>query len=111
MADVGVKSGDKVLLIWTQPSAPAALRQYAEEVGAVAGAQGRVSVENLDRLLLCELPFASSPPPFPDGPSAGCESRLTFSLQPPTRRPASTAFSPACWPTAAPSTAQTLWRS
>lgn len=66
MADVGVKSGDKVLLIWAQPSAPSALRQFAEELGAVAGAQGRVSVENLDRLLLCELPFASSLSPFLD---------------------------------------------
>lgn len=67
MADGGVKPGDKVLLIWAQPSAPAALRQYAEELGGAAGAEGRVSVENLDRLLLCKLPFSSSPSLFLDG--------------------------------------------
>lgn len=59
MADVDVRSGDKVLLIWAQPSAPDALRQQAEELGAITGASGKVSVENMDRLLLCELPFAS----------------------------------------------------
>lgn len=64
MADVGVASGDKVLLVWAQPSAPDALRQYAEELGAAAGAGGKVSVENMDRLLLCELPFASFPALF-----------------------------------------------
>lgn len=64
MADVGVTSGDKVLLVWAQPSAPDALRQYAEELGAAAGAGGKVSVENMDRLLLCELPFASFPALF-----------------------------------------------
>lgn len=57
MADLGIKAGDKVLLVWDQPSAPAALKQYADEVGAIVGAEGKLSVENMERLLLCEWLF------------------------------------------------------
>ncbi|KAM6926335.1 anamorsin isoform 2-T3 [Lycodopsis pacificus] len=52
MAELGIRTGDKVLLVWAQPSAPAALKQYAEELGAIVGAGCHVSVENMERLLL-----------------------------------------------------------
>lgn len=54
MADLGIKSGDRVLLVWAQPTAPASLKQYVEELGATIGADGKVSVENMEMLLRCE---------------------------------------------------------
>lgn len=52
MADLGIRPGQKVMMVWSQPSAPSALKQSAEELGAVVGADGKVAVENMERLLL-----------------------------------------------------------
>ncbi|XP_029009604.1 anamorsin [Betta splendens] len=52
MADHGIRAGDTVLFVWTQPSTSEALKQYAEELDAVVGMDGKVSAENMDRLLL-----------------------------------------------------------
>lgn len=55
MADLGIRAGDKVVLVWAQLSTPMALKQYAEALGAVVGPYGRVAVENMDMLLLCKF--------------------------------------------------------
>lgn len=57
MADFGIKAGENVLLVWDQPSTPTTLKQLAEELGANVGSDGKVSVENVERLLLCEWCF------------------------------------------------------
>ncbi|XP_049579061.1 anamorsin isoform X1 [Syngnathus scovelli] len=52
MADLGVKMGDMVLLVWAQPLSPITLKQFAEALSTIVGPNGRVSVENMEMLML-----------------------------------------------------------
>ncbi|KAJ8417479.1 hypothetical protein AAFF_G00287060 [Aldrovandia affinis] len=52
MADLGVREGDTVLLVWALPCFPEALKGLAESLRTVVGSTGQVYVENMERLHL-----------------------------------------------------------
>ncbi|KAJ3596646.1 hypothetical protein NHX12_003050 [Muraenolepis orangiensis] len=52
MMDLGMMAGDKVLLVWNQPMSPSALEELSEVVLAAIGADGKVSVVNMEILLI-----------------------------------------------------------
>ncbi|XP_077451589.1 anamorsin isoform X3 [Stigmatopora argus] len=51
MANLNIKMGDKVLFIWAQPSSPMTLMKFGDNLSAIVGPNGKVSVENMDMLL------------------------------------------------------------
>ena len=51
-----IKEGQTVLLIWSGISPPQDLEQVVSHMTQQAGSTGKVNVEHVDRLKLCELP-------------------------------------------------------
>lgn len=54
MADFGVAAGQCVAVVWDKSSPAESLKGLVEELQALTGSEGRVSVENVDQLLQCK---------------------------------------------------------
>ncbi|XP_066493251.1 anamorsin [Tiliqua scincoides] len=51
MAEHGISTGQRVAVVWDSHSSPEALQSLVQNIQAIVGAEGCVSVENLDQLL------------------------------------------------------------
>ena len=61
MADIGIKAGDCVLLVWAQTSSPETLKDLAGNLRAMVGSGGKLALENTERLMMCKcnIPWGS----------------------------------------------------
>lgn len=56
MADFGISAGQFVAVVWDKSSLVEALKELVDELQALTGSEGRVSVENINQLLQCRYP-------------------------------------------------------
>ncbi|XP_015223651.1 anamorsin isoform X2 [Lepisosteus oculatus] len=59
MAELGVQAGQSLLLMWGHPSSPTAVKEQVESLQKAVGSQGKVAIENIDRLRLSSHPESS----------------------------------------------------
>ncbi|XP_067090322.1 anamorsin isoform X1 [Osmerus mordax] len=59
MADIGIKAGDRVLLVWAQTSSPETLKDLAGNLRAMVGSGGKLALENTERLMMSSHPASS----------------------------------------------------